>query len=263
MNTRSRPEKISILGIGISSITYAETVDLVSSCAWEKKPLIVSALAVHGLVTGMLNRDFGARLNRFDVLAPDGQPVRWALNWLGKCGLKERVYGPTLMLKICERAQQEHMGIYCFGSTGKVVEALAHNLKTKYPRLIISGYQADRFGEASPEEDADDVKRISDSGARIVFCGRGCPRQEVWCYNHRDRINGPLVAVGAAFDFHAGLLPQAPPVLQKAGLEWVFRLAHEPRRLWKRYMLLNPLFIIAILLQASGIYTFKNQEERS
>ncbi|MBN1672228.1 MAG: WecB/TagA/CpsF family glycosyltransferase [Kiritimatiellae bacterium] len=245
--------KTDILGIAVSRTDYREASSLVVDAARKRIPLAVSALAVHGLMTGVLDRRFGRILNHFDVLAPDGQPVRWALNVFGRPRLKDRVYGPRLMLDICERAETHAVGIYLFGSTEAVVAALQANLKQRFPRLIIAGAQPDRFRDATPQEDAEDVKRIAESGAGIVFCGRGCPRQERWCDAHRDRIAGACVAVGAAFDFHAGTLKQAPSWMQRAGLEWAFRLLCEPRRLWRRYLLLNPLFVICILLQILGL----------
>lgn len=248
------PPKVHLLGIGVSATTYDQTATLVLDRAVKRQPLIVSALAVHGLMCGVLDKELGRKLNDFDVLTPDGQPVRWAVNAFGRHGLEDRVYGPTLMLRICALAQARRVGIYLFGSTETVLAALAEALRRRFPELEIAGCQADRFREATAKEDAGDIRRIRDSGAGVVFCGRGCPRQERWCHVHRDALSIPLIAVGAAFDFHAGTLRQAPAVLQRAGLEWLFRLAHEPRRLWRRYLLLNPLFVGGILLQAMGLW---------
>lgn len=256
MNELQLPAKTSILGIGVARTTYDETAQLIVQAGRQRKPLIVSALAVHGLMNGVLNPAFGAKLNQFDIVTPDGQPVRWALNWFGAPRVKDRVYGPTLMLEICKKAEQAEVGVYFFGSKKEVLDNLVLNLTKRFSRLIVSGAQPDRFREATPEEDTEDVRRISDSGAGIVFCGRGCPRQEEWCYAHRNKMDAPLVTVGAAFDFHAGTLQQAPSWMQNLGLEWLFRLIQEPRRLWKRYMLLNPLFILCIFLQAAGICNF-------
>jgi exopolysaccharide biosynthesis WecB/TagA/CpsF family protein len=250
MNGKPLPTKSDVLGIAVSRTSYAEAAECVVRAGKERKPLALSALAVHGLMDGVIYPEFGSVLNEFDIVTPDGQPIRWALNCTGKPRLKERVYGPTLMLEICKQAEEAEVGIYLFGSTQESVDKLCRNLRQWYPALIISGAQADRFREATPEEDAEDVAKIRESGAGIVFCGRGCPRQERWCHRHRDKLNGALVAVGAAFDFHSGLVRQAPPFLQKMGLEWLFRLYCEPRRLWRRYIILNPLFVFGLLLSA-------------
>jgi N-acetylglucosaminyldiphosphoundecaprenol N-acetyl-beta-D-mannosaminyltransferase len=253
MTDPTLPSRTSVLGIQVSRTTYAETSDIVLRAAASGTPLTVSALAVHGLMTGVLDSTFGRTLNEFDILTPDGQPLRWALNIFGAPRLRDRVYGPTLMLHICERAAREGIGVFLFGSRQEVIDRLAANLQRRFPKLAISGRQADRFRAATPDEDAGDMRRIGDSGAGIVFCGRGCPRQERWCHEHRGRIPGALVAVGAAFDFHAGTLLQAPDWMQRAGLEWLFRLSREPRRLWRRYLLLNPLFLLGVLSQAAGV----------
>jgi exopolysaccharide biosynthesis WecB/TagA/CpsF family protein len=135
------------------------------------------------------------------------------------------------------------LSIFFYGNTVDVLNRLSQNLKEKFPKLIIAGVMEDRFREASREEDEEDIRIIAESGARIVMVGRGCPRQEKWVASHLGVIQAPMLAVGAAFDFHAGAKPQAPRILQDYGLEWLFRLAHELRRLWRRYLILNPLFV--------------------
>jgi N-acetylglucosaminyldiphosphoundecaprenol N-acetyl-beta-D-mannosaminyltransferase len=184
---------------------------------------------------------------------PDGQPVRWALNLLHGTALSDRVYGPELMRQLCGRAEQQELPVFFYGSTPEVLARLQQNLRRAFPGLRIAGAEASRFRLLSEKEKAEVAERIRASGAALVFVGLGCPRQEVWTYEHRAELAMPVVAVGAAFDFHAGVLPQAPPALQRMGLEWLFRLAQEPRRLWKRYALLNPLYVLLIGLQAVGL----------
>lgn len=256
MSDSPLPQKTSVLGIQVSRTTYEEATRHVIQAARARQPLIVSALAVHGLMDGVLYPAFGEKLNAFDMLTPDGQPIRWALNLFGTPPLRQRVYGPTLMLRICEKAWQERIGIYLFGSTEENIKGVLYKLERLYPGLVVSGWQADRFRDATPEEDAADIKRIAASGAGVVFCGRGCPRQEVWCHEHRNKLHAALIAVGAAFDIHAGTRRQAPALMQKVGLEWLFRFAQEPRRLWRRYLILNPLFVIYVTLQSCGFKRF-------
>lgn len=240
---RTQVPRADVAGILVSCTTYDQATEAIVQAARTGQPLLVSALAVHGLTLGALDRAFGAQLNQFDLLTPDGQPVRWALNLLHGAGLRERVYGPTLMLRICQAAAREGIGIYLYGSRPEVVQRLIERLPQKAPGLWIAGARPSRFRAATPEEDEDDVEAIRRSGARIVFVGLGCPRQERWAFAHRNRLAMPLVCVGAAFDFHAGTLRQAPPWMQDHGLEWLFRLVMEPRRLVGRYLKYNPIFI--------------------
>jgi exopolysaccharide biosynthesis WecB/TagA/CpsF family protein len=181
--------------------------------------------------------------------------VRWALNWLHRAGLPDRVYGPNLMLKVCERAAQEGLSIFLFGGTPELLGALSSNLTAKFPNLRIAGTQPSRFRQMTPQERDEMVQAIHASGASITFIGLGCPRQEVSAYELRDALSMPLLAVGAAFNFHAGKLDQAPSHLQSRGLEWAYRLFKEPRRLWKRYLLLNPLYLTLLFLQATHLRT--------
>lgn len=248
--------KYNILGILINAIDYEAVVERVIATAYHRQSLTVSALAVHGVMTGVLDAEHRYRLNHLDIVAPDGQPVRWALNMLHGVGLPDRVYGPTLTLKICERAAHERLPIYLYGSRPEVLRMLSQNLIKRFPRLIIAGAQPSAFRRLTPEEQAATAQQINQSGAAIVFVGLGCPRQEVWVYEHRDLLSMPMLAVGAAFDFHAGIVPQAPAKLQRIGLEWAFRLAQEPSRLWRRYLLLNPLYLALAAAQFLRLHHF-------
>ena len=250
----------NILGVGVHAVDYEEAIERVVDAARNERPLAVSALAVHGVMTGALDPEHRYRLNRFDLVCPDGQPVRWALRLLHGCKLPDRVYGPTLTLKICERAAREGLPIFLFGGSAELLEVLSSKLREKFPNLQIAGMQASRFRQTTPEERDETAARIRASGARIVFVGLGCPRQEVWAFENREAVSLPLIAVGAAFNFHAGLLPQAPPTLQKLGLEWLYRFVQEPRRLWRRYLLLNPLYVAMLLLQWLRVRRFDRSD---
>jgi N-acetylglucosaminyldiphosphoundecaprenol N-acetyl-beta-D-mannosaminyltransferase len=244
----------NVLGIPIAAVDYEAATERIIQAALEGRPLAVSALAVHGLMTGVLDREHRYRLRHFDMLVPDGQPVRWALRWLHGVYLPDRVYGPTLMLRVCERAARLGLPIYLFGATSEILEALCDRLHRRFPQLRIAGTQPSRFRQLSPAEAEELVRQIRKSGAALTFVGLGCPRQEVWAYEFRDALSMPVLAVGAAFAFHAGLLKQAPPSWQRRGLEWLYRLIQEPRRLWKRYVLLNPLYLTLILAQRLGMW---------
>ena len=248
--------KHNILGIGVNAVDYEAAVATIIAAAVERRPMAVSALAVHGVMTGVLDAEQRYRLNHLDLVLPDGQPVRWALNLLHHAALPDRVYGPTLTLKLCEEAARRELPIFLYGSRPEVLQALQTNLCARFPGLRIAGAQPSRFRRIDAAERAATVAAIQASGAALVFVGLGCPRQEVWAYEYRDQLAMPLIAVGAAFDFHAGLLAQAPPRLQRFGLEWAYRLLKEPRRLWRRYVLLNPLYLALLALQIFRLKRF-------
>ena len=242
-----------ILGVRVSAVDYEAAVERIREAAEAKRPLGVSALAVHGVMTGAMDPVHRYRLNKLDLVVPDGQPVRWALNWLFRAGLPDRVYGPTLTLKVCEMAAARGLPLYLYGSRDEVLDALTERLTRRFPGLVIAGRQPSMFRQLTEPERVEAIARIRASGAAIALVGLGCPRQEVWVYEHLEDLAMPMLAVGAAFDFHAGLLPQAPPALQARGLEWLYRLIQEPRRLWRRYLLLNPSYLTLLALQAIGL----------
>jgi exopolysaccharide biosynthesis WecB/TagA/CpsF family protein len=187
--------------------------------------------------------DFGTVVNGIDIVTPDGQPLRWALNSLHQSGLTDRVYGPDLTRAVLAAMELQGLKAFFFGSTTETLELLVKAVHATHPELVIAGVQADRFREATPEEDRADVERITTSGADVVFCGRGCPRQERWVRAHRESLAMPSLAVGAAFDYLAGNLQRPPKWMQDHGLEWLARLIQEPRRLWRRYLVTNAQFI--------------------
>lgn len=245
----------NILGVGINAVDYDAAVEKIISAARDKRPFAVSALAVHGVMTGAIDSIHRHRLNGLDLVVPDGQPVKWALNWLYRIKLPDRVYGPNLTLKVCERAAKEGLSIYLYGSQPEVLEKFEVNLKKKFPSLVIAGRQPSRYRQVTADEQAETAETICKSGASIVLVGLGCPRQETWVFENRGLLSMPLLAVGAAFDFHAGTVSQAPVWIQNRGLEWLFRLVREPKRLWKRYVYLNPLYLLFLALQMAKLRT--------
>jgi N-acetylglucosaminyldiphosphoundecaprenol N-acetyl-beta-D-mannosaminyltransferase len=238
--------RFPVAGILVSQTTYADVTARVIRAAREGVSLVVAATSVHGLAMGAIDPEFGAILNSFDMLTPDGQPVRWALNALHDARLAERVYGPTLMRRICEGAADAQLSVYLYGSQQSVLDRLVDRLSASVPELRVAGKRSPPFRDLSPAEAEQDVDDIRASGARVVFVGLGCPRQERWAFEHRARLDLPIVCVGAAFDFHAGTLRQAPPWMQARGLEWLFRLVLEPRRLWWRYAKHIPIFVALV-----------------
>ena len=248
--------KHNVLGVSIDAVDYDAIVEQIVGAAKSGRPLSVSALAVHGVMTGVLDPVHRHRLNGFDLLVPDGQPVRWALRLLHGVPLPDRVYGPRLMLKTCARAATEKLPVFLYGSRAAVLDRLSAKLMHRYPNLEIAGAAPSRFRRLSSSERDQTIETIRASGAAITFVGLGCPRQEIWTYEFHEALAMPTLAVGAAFDFHAGTVPQAPQSLQNWGLEWLFRLQQEPSRLWKRYLLLNPLYLSLLVLQWTQLRRF-------
>lgn len=247
--------KHNVLGVRVSAVDYNAAVSRIIDAARMQRPLAVSALAVHGLMTGVLDKAHRYRLNQFELIVPDGHPVRWALNWLHKSKLPDRVYGPNLMLEVCRTASQAGIPVFLFGGSLELLDDLRQRLLQQFPDLKIAGARASKFRTLSEAERRGLLEEIKASGAQITFVGLGCPRQEIFAYEMKERLEMPLLAVGAAFNFHAGQLSQAPRWMQDRGLEWFYRLLREPRRLWRRYLLLNPLYVSLLTLQLLKVYS--------
>jgi N-acetylglucosaminyldiphosphoundecaprenol N-acetyl-beta-D-mannosaminyltransferase len=246
--------KGNVLGVLVDMVDYEAATARILQAARDRRPYAVTALAVHGVMTGVQDPAHNARLNSFDLVTPDGQPVRGALNLLHQAGLADRVYGPELTLRVLRDAAAEGLPVYLYGSTQPTLDRLVPALEQMFPALKIAGVEASKFRASQPGEPAEIAERIKASGARIVLVGLGCPRQEIFTDAMRPLLDMPLLAVGAAFDYHAGLLKNPPPWMQKYALEWLWRLGLEPKRLWKRYVLLNPNFVARLSAQRSGAW---------
>jgi exopolysaccharide biosynthesis WecB/TagA/CpsF family protein len=246
--------KYSILGILVDAIDYAAATEKVLGAAREQRPFALTALAVHGVMTGVADPIHNARLNSFDVVTPDGQPVRWGLKVLHGVPLADRVYGPTLTLHVLERCAVEGLPVYLYGSTDETLDKLVSELHDKFPALKIAGTESSKFRPAARGEDQEIAERVRASGARVLLVGLGCPRQEVFAYAMRPLLDMPILAVGAAFDYHAGLLRKPPAWMQRYALEWLWRLGLEPARLWRRYLVLNPAYLARLVAQRIGVW---------
>ena len=246
--------KQNVVGVLIDAVDYESAVERITAAAIEGRPYSVSALAVHGVMTGVGNAEHRYRLNNLDLVTPDGQPVKWALNLLHRTGLDDRVYGPTLMLEVCAEAARRDLPVYFYGSNQKVLDDLGSRLKERFPGFVVAGAEPSKFRPTSPEEKQVIASRIRSSGAKLVFVGLGCPRQETFAYEYRDALGMPVIAVGAAFDYHAGHKEEPPMWIQKRGLQWLHRLLQDPVRLWKRYLLLNPAYLSLLALQALRLW---------
>lgn len=226
----------------LDTSNYESTADKIISWSSSFDVRRVHASNVHMVMEGYDDPAFQEVINTADLVVSDGVPLVWALKALGQ---KEatRVYGPTLTLHVCEAASREGVSIGLYGGTPESLQEFKAFLHHEYPGIQIACAIAPPFRPLNQEEDDAYTQEILDSGARILFVGIGCPKQEWWMYNHRDRLPLVMLGVGAAFDFHSGKVKQSPAMLQRLGLEWLYRLIMEPRRLWKRYAKHNPRFV--------------------
>jgi exopolysaccharide biosynthesis WecB/TagA/CpsF family protein len=236
---------VQLFGVGITAADADEVEAALLAAADRGQPLTMTALAVHGLMECQRDPQLRKDVNSIDIVTADGQPVRWALRLLCGVRLRDKVPGPSVVSGVCAGAAARGLSVFLLGSTAATLERLADGLRAAHPGLVIAAVQPDRFREATPEEDAADRARIRQSGASVVLVGRGCPRQERWVAHHAE-LPSVLMAVGAAFDYHAGNLRRAPQLMQRWGLEWLHRLVQEPRRLFPRYMTTNSRFVVLL-----------------
>lgn len=239
-----------ILGMRVDATSYAETAGLLLDLAEARSGGMVCVASVHMAMEAHDSEGFRRIVNAADRVTPDGMPLVWALR---RQGLRQatRVYGPTLMPEICARAARSGMPIGLYGGSPPVLERLREVLLARFPGLEIPFAYSPPFRPQSGDEDREVCDAIAASGARVLFVGIGCPKQERWMAAHRDALECVMVGVGAAFDFLAGVKPQAPGWIQSAGLEWLFRLVHEPRRLWRRYLVGNTRFLFHFVLRGN------------
>ena len=238
--------RVDVLGVGISAIDPDDALSEMTRWIADREQHYVCVTGVHGVMEAQRDPELLRIHNDSGLTTPDGMPMVWAAHAAGAADV-QRVYGPDLMLAACARAAERGWGCYLYGSSDEVLAQLRANLCDRFPGLRIVGAHSPPFRELTPEEDDAVVRAIDESGAQIVWVGLSTPKQERWMAAHVGRLNASvLVGVGAAFDIHAGLARQAPRWMQRSGLEWLFRLVAEPRRLWRRYMVNNPRFLLAI-----------------
>jgi N-acetylglucosaminyldiphosphoundecaprenol N-acetyl-beta-D-mannosaminyltransferase len=246
----SCPATAEVVGVPLGVIDYEQTLTWIDAMVAERQQGYVCVCNVHTVMASQEDPDLRAALLASSLNVPDGQPLVWAINALGH-SLTDRVYGPELMAQACERAASSRQRFYLYGGRNQdALVQLALNLRRRFPGIRIVGGYSPPFRPLTGEEQAAISAEINASDADVVWVGIGVPKQEKWMAALRPHLTAPvLIGVGAAFDFHAGVVPQAPPLLQRAGLEWAYRLAHEPRRLWRRYLRYNPRFVGAFARQ--------------
>jgi N-acetylglucosaminyldiphosphoundecaprenol N-acetyl-beta-D-mannosaminyltransferase len=246
MHGQTGIRRVDVLGVGVSAIDMDTAVTEVTRWVDEGERRYVCVTGVHGVMESQRDPELLRIHNASGLTTPDGMPMVWAGHRAGASWMT-RVYGPDLMLAVLARAAERGWGSYLYGGNDGVPELLAERLTARIPGLRIVGAYSPPFRPLTPDEDETIIEKINGSGAELVWVGLSTPKQERWMAAHRARLSAPaLFGVGAAFDFHAGLVPQAPPWMQRHGLEWFFRLTKEPHRLWRRYLRNNPAFIAGI-----------------
>jgi N-acetylglucosaminyldiphosphoundecaprenol N-acetyl-beta-D-mannosaminyltransferase len=243
----ARPSSRLVLGMRVDATSYGDATERVVSWARSGRSAYVCVAAVNNAILAHDDATFRDVMNGADLITPDGRPLVWALRALGIQSATQ-VRGTDLMDAVLRRAAEARLPVGFLGSTDAVLAALERRIPERWPGLEVPFRSSPPFRPATPEEDADTMAALQGSGARILFVGLGCPKQESWMARHRS-FDGVMIGVGAAFDFLSGEKAEAPRLLQRSGLEWIFRLASEPRRLWKRYLTQNPRFVALLASQ--------------
>lgn len=248
MKLNQNTSPILILGTNVNATSYKDATKQILGWANCRESRYICIANVHMVMEAYDDVSFREVVNNADLVTPDGMPLVWVLRRLGH-RLKDRVYGPTLTLWVLEAAAKQGVPVGFYGGAPDVLERLIENIRKRFPDLQVAYKLSPPFRNLSSDEDADIVREINASGARILFIGLGCPKQERWMASRKNRVQTVMLGVGAAFDFHAGNVRQAPKWLQNRGLEWMFRFMVEPQRLWKRYLKHNPRFAVLAALE--------------
>lgn len=245
---QSACKRAIIISTRVDVTNYRLACDTISRWAVNPGSRYVCVAPVSSIMEAHDSTEFETIINTADMVTPDGMPVVWSLRLLGH-NEASRVYGPDLTSFLLECANSEHISVGFHGGTPESLARLLVVVGERYPALRVAWADSPPFRELSQDEDEEITCQINRSGARIIFVGLGSPKQERWMASHRGRVEGVMVGVGAAFDFLSGTKPQAPRWMMRSGVEWLFRLATEPRRLWKRYLLHNPRFVALMTKQ--------------
>ena len=235
-----------VLRVPVDVVSWSEAVDCIFGWALRRESRTVCICNVHSVITARRTPAHANAISSADLVTPDGAPVAWMLRRKGHRD-QERINGPDLMWTCCRKASMLGTEMLLYGGTPATLQRLERRLRAEFKGINIVGALSPPFREMTADEDAAAVDLINRSGARIVWVGLGCPKQEAWMHAHHSQVNAVMVGVGAAFDFHAGVARRAPLWMQRNGLEWLHRLSQDPRRLATRYLVGNSIFMIAML----------------
>jgi N-acetylglucosaminyldiphosphoundecaprenol N-acetyl-beta-D-mannosaminyltransferase len=242
--------RVDVLGVSLTPMTLRRAGDIAQDAVASRRKLTAAFCTVHTIVESQKAESFRDAINNADIAATDGMPLLWLCRLRGAKSA-ERVYGPDTMQALCERGVALGWRHYFYGGSEEELAALTHRLQRAHPGIVVAGTHSPPFRALSGEEKQADADRINAAEPDLVWVGLGNPKQELWMAEFRSRLEAPLIlAVGAAFAFHAGKVKQAPRWMQRSGTEWLFRLAQEPRRLWKRYLVCNTTFALLLAREA-------------
>jgi N-acetylglucosaminyldiphosphoundecaprenol N-acetyl-beta-D-mannosaminyltransferase len=242
---RMRSGSVALLGTPIDPLSWEQALGRILRWASARQSRMICLCNVHVVVSARHDEALAQALQLADMSTPDGAPVAWLMRKIG-WPEQQRISGPDLMWRLIAEAVRLQLPVFLLGSTETTLARLTQRLQQVFPDLQIAGMLSPPFRQLSATEDAQMVEIINNSGARLLFVGLGCPKQEIWMAAQRDRVQAVMLGVGAAFDYHAGVLPRAPQNWQRLGLEWLYRLWREPTRLIKRYLVTNSLFLLAL-----------------
>lgn len=247
---------LSILGMRVDRTDYDHASTVVRDWARGDSSRYVCVATVNNVMEAHDSAEFQRVMNQADLVTPDGMPLVWGLRLLG-CNDAQRVYGPDLTPALLEMAEANGIPVGFYGASPSTLARLREVIVERFPKLRIGYFHSPPFRPLTPEEDEQAVRQINESGTKVLFIGLNSPKQDYWMAAHRGRVHAVMVGVGAAFDFLAGVKPQAPRWMMNIGMEWLFRLVTEPRRLWKRYLKHNPRFVLLFSLQLLGLRKFR------
>jgi exopolysaccharide biosynthesis WecB/TagA/CpsF family protein len=249
LTARKQIHKVDVLGVDFAVVDYESASEVIIDAAEKHRSFSVFALPVHGIIENYTDPQMRAATGGADLIVPDGQPVRWCMNHFHNARLTHRVYGPTLSLHLLKKANELKLRVFLYGGKSEhTLTKFSAFIHARYPDVIVCG----TYREGQPEGDSLTADMVNAKHPHLVLVGRGCPFQEKWIAKQHGKIHAAMIGVGAAFSFHAGETPQAPRWMQDRGLEWLHRLMQEPRRLWKRFLFTNSLFIFLIFQKKLG-----------
>jgi N-acetylglucosaminyldiphosphoundecaprenol N-acetyl-beta-D-mannosaminyltransferase len=238
-------QSVELFGISIHALSWPQAESIIMQWTQEARSRVVCACNVHSVVSAKADPELKKALKSADMCTPDGAPLAWLMRKIGWPD-QQRINGPDLMWRLLSAAERLQIPVFLLGSTESTLNHLEKKLRIAFPKLPLAGQLSPPFRALTAKEDDELIALISASSARLLFVGLGCPKQEKWMATHRQRLPMVMVGVGAAFDYHAGTLARAPIRWQRAGLEWLYRLAMEPKRLGRRYLVTNILFLLAL-----------------
>jgi N-acetylglucosaminyldiphosphoundecaprenol N-acetyl-beta-D-mannosaminyltransferase len=243
----------SVIGFPVTALPFKAQIKLMVKWASQRKSKAVCVANVHMLMEAYANPSFADVLLDADLVTPDGMPLVWLMNVLGR-SRQDRVAGVDILLGLCEQASARNVSVFFLGSKPEILERIKEKLNEQFPALKISGMEPLPFRTLTPEEDEAVVQKINQSGAGIVLVSLGCPKQELWINEHKGRVNAVMVGLGGAFPVYAGIHRRAPHWIRKSGFEWLYRLQQEPGRLWKRYLTTIPPFVYLASIQLTNFW---------